>query len=109
MGFRLRLLCVLHERVDGTGLCESRRAKQTAVAVATRCPELDRIVTAVGQTIVEAEFEAAPDDLGLRHVDERRVNPETSALDAGARGQGRHMLERANEVRAAVRVARIVQ
>ena len=61
----------------GAGSCRSGRTGRPS----------GRVVAAVRQAVVEAEREAAPDDLGLGQVDERRVDRERPPLDAGPGGQ----------------------
>ena len=68
-------------------LGESLRAQQAAVTPSARPPAGLRVVAGVRQAIVEAERHAFPDDFGFAERDERRVNVEAAAFDAGARGE----------------------
>src|SRR5438067_6935885 len=94
---RRREMALTHQRIADAGFTESARAQHAAVAAAARTIA-DRIVTAVRQTVIEAEVAAAPDDVGLCHRDERRVNAEPRAFDAGARPEIGERLERRDEL-----------
>src|SRR3712207_9326233 len=61
------------------------------------------IVTAAGQAVIDAELQAALDDLGLGELDQGRVDGQLlPALDAGLGRQTGHALKGLNVFRAAV-------
>src|SRR5688572_2657213 len=76
------LSCGPRCRIEGTGLRESGGAKDTAIAAPAGASIRRRVVAAVRQPVVEPEREPAPDDLGLGELLQRRMNPESAALDA---------------------------
>src|SRR5262245_56040366 len=104
-----RAILAQEQRVGDTSFAESTRPQQAAIAAPARRAVLDRIVTAVGQAVVDAECEAAPDDVGLTEVDKWRLHAKPSAFDAGAGRKIRQALERGNELGPAIGVTRIVQ
>src|SRR2546428_831394 len=77
---RVPAILVYAPRIGDAGLGESFGAQQATVAVPARRPAGPGIVAARGQAVVEAEIEAAPDDLGLGHRDERRVHAHARAF-----------------------------
>ena len=77
------------QRVGHAGRDKAFRAQDTAVAASARESRRRRIVAAVREAVVQPERDAATDDLGLRQLDERRVDAEARAFDAGARRDAR--------------------
>src|SRR5215208_5371622 len=76
------------DRVGHPGFGKAGRAQDTAIAAAAWPPVAARIVTTVSQAVVEAELNAAPDDLRLRQGLQRRVDAKPLALDTAGRCQG---------------------
>src|SRR4029453_17124392 len=81
-------------RIVGPGLRKAPGPEKAAVAVPARAPAGRRIVAAPRQTVVDAQREAAADDVGLRQLQERGEDRQRAAFDARARGQRGHALER---------------
>ena len=94
------------QRIGDACLGKSARSQDAAVAVAARTAVRQRVVAAVREAIVEPERNATPDDFCLGQRNERRVHAEAAALHARARGESRQRLERGDELRAAVGIAR---
>jgi hypothetical protein len=63
----------------------------------------------VRERVVHAKLQAAPDDLGLGEIDQRRQDAQPPALDASLGGQPREMLERAKILGATVGIAGVIQ
>src|SRR4051812_44668967 len=84
---------------------ESLLPQQTTIAPTARASLRIWIITTVCHRIVDAEFKALADDLRLGHPDQRRVDRERCAL----RPQPRHLLERFDKFRPAIRVSAVVQ
>ncbi len=61
------------------------------------------------QTVIEAELEAAPDDLALRQRDERRVHAKSGAFDTCTRGKCGERLEGMDEFRPAIGIPGVVE
>ena len=61
------------------------------------------------QTVVDTQFDTSSDDVSLRPIDQRRVNAERLPFDARLGGQDREPLERLDEFRAAVWIARVIE
>src|SRR5437867_11498517 len=80
--------------IPETRLAKSARAQQAAVAAAARRAVRRRVVATVGQTVIEAERDAACDDRRLRQLQQRSEDAERSSFDAGARRERRDPLER---------------
>ena len=97
------------QRVRHAGLGESSGPQHAAVAAAARLAVGATDRSSCGQPVVEAERQAAADDLGLRQADERRVDREAGAFDAGLRRERGHPLERLDELRPAVGIAGVVE
>jgi peptide/nickel transport system substrate-binding protein len=69
-------------RVGDAAGTEALQPQEARVAGATGHPGRGRIVAGGREAVVDAQCEAAPDDLGLRQRDERRVNRQPrAALD----------------------------
>ncbi len=67
------------------------------------------IVAGVGQAVIDAQLDAAADDLGFGPADQRGVDGESQpALDARLRGQVGHRGERGDVLRPAVGIAAVV-
>ena len=63
----------------------------------------------MGEAVVDAQLDAAADDLGLRQVDQRGVDRVSqAALDAGLRGQVGHRGEGGDVLRPAIGIAAVV-
>jgi hypothetical protein len=69
-----RAILAQEQRVGDAGLAESTRAQQAAITAPARRPILDRIVTAVGQAVIEPQRDA-----GSNHDAESVVEPECIA------------------------------
>ncbi len=68
-----------------------------------------RIVTAVGDSEIDAQGNPGPDDLRLVHELQRGPNPKLQlAFDTGFRGQIGHSFEGLDEVRPAVRIPAVI-
>ena len=61
------------------------------------------------QPVVQTERHAAADDVGLRHRDQRRANAKAAAFDASLRRKPGEVLECLDELRPAIRIARVVE
>src|SRR4051812_10233921 len=97
------------ERIGHAGFAESFCTKYAAVAGPAGPAVRPRIVAAVRETVIEAEPVAVADDLGFAHRDERRVDAEAAALDAGAGAEIGDTLEGGDEFGSAVGVAGIIE
>src|SRR5262245_16100233 len=106
---RLWAIGYADQRVRHPGFREAFRAQDAAVARSARCAVRLRIVTTVSQSILEAERDTVPDDLGFRHGDERSVHANARALDPRAGGNSRERLEYVEEFRAAVWIPGVVE
>ena len=112
MGWPLRIrtesraILAQEHGVGDAGFAEALGAQHAAVARAAGPSVGAGIVAAVRQAVVEAELQPAPDDVGLAERDERRVHAKPGALDAGARREVGETLERGDELRPAVGIAR---
>src|SRR5262245_62774182 len=80
----------------------------TRIARAARTPFPVGEVAGDGEREIHAERRAAPDDLRLREPDDRRVQLEPRALHRGLRREVREPLERRDELRPAIWIARVV-
>src|SRR5687768_378618 len=98
-----------HQRILDACFLKSTRAQNTAVALAAGGPLRQRIVAAVCQTVVEAQRDAALDNLSFRHRNQRRPNAELFPFDAGPGSQLSCTLECLDELRPAVGIAGIVE
>src|SRR5450759_3722402 len=91
MGFVLRIRkgapILAQKRIGGPGFGKAFCAKHATVAAPAGGARGRGIVATVGEAVVEAERQAAPDDVGFRERDERRADANRRPLDAGARGQ----------------------
>lgn len=67
-----------------------------------------RIVATVGESVVDAEGGSLLNDLGLGEVDERGVDVEASALDAGPGGDVGERLEGLDEDGATVGITAVI-
>src|SRR5215471_16504319 len=83
-------------------------AQAAAVASAAGTPIGQWIVAAVSEAEIEAELESTTNDVAFPEGDERRPDTESRPLDTGARAEIGHTFERLYELRAAVRIARVV-
>ena len=99
----------LQDWIERAGLAEAFRAQQAAVASPARAPVRGRVVAAVGEPVVEPQLETRADDLGLRHVNERREDAQPRAFDSGPRRQRGEPFERLEVFRPAIRIARVVE
>ena len=101
-----------HECSTGSvsaGFEESLRTQQAAVAAPAWRAVGARIVAAVGEAVVEAELHSRGDDLRLRQAQQRREDAQSRAFHAGLRGERGQALERLEVLRAAVRIAGVVE
>src|SRR2546422_5348132 len=99
-------------REQGIGdaeLLEPLGAQQARVAPQARRAILPGVVAAAGERVVDAELDAAAQDAGLGELDERGVDLQPRALDAGPGRELRHLLEGREILRPAVRVAAVVE
>src|SRR5437660_12865385 len=103
-----RIAC-RQERIADASLAEPFCAELTAVAAAARRARGTGIVATAREPVIEVEREASSNDIGLAQIDERRVDVELRAFDAGARRNCGQRLERPDERRAAIRVAGIIE
>ena len=85
-------------RVCNTDLRETCGTESTAVAPPTRPAAGAGIVAAMGNAVIKTESEPLPDDIGLGHRLQRRVDPKSPTADAVGGGQRRQPLERGNEL-----------
>src|SRR5262245_47947157 len=68
-----------------------------------------RVVATVSQPVIESERKAAANNLRFRQCNERGVNVKARTLDASASRQRCQRLEGADEFRATVGIARVVE
>src|SRR5436309_657579 len=95
--------------IDGTRFREPLRAQTAAVAPAARTPLRRRIVAARREAVVEAERQAAADDLRLAELEQGREDLERPSLDARACRQRGDALDRLQVFRPAVGIPRIIE
>src|SRR5262245_15160970 len=106
---RTRLTCRVQERIPCPGLSKSPSTQEAAVTPATWLAFRAGVVAAVGQPVVQTQLEPDPDDAGFGQMLQGRPDPRRPALDALACAQARKVLERRDELRAAIRIARVVE
>src|SRR3954453_21739869 len=92
-------------RIGNARFLESLPPQDARVAVPARPPRGIGVVARVRERVVDAELDAAADDVALGHVDERRHAARPAMLDAAARARLDHALERAEDLRPAVGIA----
>src|ERR1019366_5375471 len=113
MGWGLRIRkdspILAQKRIGGPAFGEASCPQQATIAVSARPARRAGVVTAVGEAVVEAERQPAPDDVGFREGDERRAHADPCALDAGARGERRQRFERPDELGTAVGITGIIE
>src|SRR5574340_985818 len=83
-------------------------AQAAGIAPAAGPPFAIRLIAGHRQAVIHAELDAAPDNLRLGPVDERRMDMEGAAFHRGAGGEIGHFLEGREILRPAVRVARVI-
>src|SRR5436190_5111738 len=76
-----------------TSLREPSRTKCATVTPAARPSVRIGVITAVRQSVVQAEFDSLPDDFRHGHHRQRGVNPECTSLHTFCGRQRREMLE----------------
>src|SRR5687767_2422067 len=96
-------------RIGQPRVLEALPAQATAVARAAVQPLGSRIVARPAHASIEPEPVAFPYDIGLGHVLQRRVDLERFAFDPRLRGELSQPLERGDELRSAIRIARIIE
>src|SRR5258706_10957082 len=74
----------------------------------TRPPVGSRVVAGVREGVVDTKIDAAPDDVPLRQVDQRRAECRCAVLDPTLRPAQDDLLKGGDEVEAAVGVAAVV-
>src|SRR3954452_25163070 len=74
----------------------------------TRPPLGSRVIAGVRERVVDTKIDAAPDDVALAHVDQRRAECRRAVLDAALRPAKDDLLERGDEVGTAVGVAAVI-
>src|SRR5436305_9871500 len=82
-------------RIGNAGLLESLPPQEARVAMPARPPVGVGVVAGVRDGVVDAELRAAADDVGLRHLHERRDDLRLAVLDAAPRPALDHALKRA--------------
>src|SRR5215831_6806261 len=98
------------QRVWNPGFPEPLLPQEARVAMTTRPPRHGGVVAGCGQGEVEAQAGAEPDDVCLGQAQERGADPKReSSLDAGLGSQVGRRLERFEELRPAVGIARVVE
>src|SRR6185436_9523326 len=102
-------LSLRYERIDLARLLEASGTKHATVTSTAGSPIWVRRVTAVRQTVVESKGHPPRDDPSFGEIDERGVHCERRTLDTSTRRHPGERLERPNELRAAVRIARVVE
>src|SRR5687767_9991885 len=98
-----------YERVGCTSFCKTGRSQPATVAVAARSAIGRRIVTAVREAVIKTERQAEANDVGLRQLNERRVDRQRPPLDSSLGSQAGQLFEGADEFGPAVRVARVIK
>src|SRR5438552_14187930 len=93
--------------IRGAELFEPLGAQQARVAAPARRAIRPGVVAAAGERVVDAELDAAAQDACLGELDERGVDLQARALDAGPGRELRHLLEGREILRPAVRVAAV--
>src|SRR5208283_5666785 len=87
---------------------EPRRAQAARITADARKSQPVRLVARYGHAVIHSHRDALADDLGFGEADQRRLDLEAAALDTGLGGEPREALERGDEFRAAVRIARVI-
>ncbi len=95
-------------RIGNAGRHEPLAPQPARVASTARTPLLVRAVAGHRERVIDAELDAAADDLRLRERHERRVDRDRRTLHAALRRQPRERLERRDELGTTIRIARIV-
>src|SRR5205085_487599 len=103
------LLLSVEYGVVHTSLREASRTKCATVAPSARSSVRVRVITAVRQSVVQAERNSLPDDLRLGQHLQRGVNPECTALHTFCGRQRCELLEGGDVLGPAVRVAGVVE
>ena len=89
---------------------EAFLAEQAGVALAAGRACGPRVVATAGERVIDAEGDAAGDDLRFGQRDERRVDREPlAAFDAGLGGEVGHLLKSGDVFGAAIGVAGVVE
>src|SRR5690349_13367301 len=101
-------MSTIARRVIDACVSEALAAEPARVAATAGAAFVVGLVAGNGAREVDAVTQAGLDDLGFRPRDQRRVHPEALAFDPGLGRQVRERLERADELRPAVRIAGIV-
>src|ERR1700737_4255506 len=83
-------------------------AQQARVAMPARPPFRVGVVARERQRIVDAERNAATDDVGFRHLDQWRNESGLAVLDSAARAAKDHVLKCCDELRPAVGIAAVI-
>src|SRR5687768_6249076 len=96
------------ERVRCTSFCKARGTQPATIATVARSAVGPRIVAAVCEPVVETQRQSQSDDVGLRQLDQRRVNGQRAALDAGPSGKAGQLLEGADEFGTAIGIPGVV-
>src|SRR5690348_15164102 len=91
-------------RIGHAGLLEAALPEQAGIAMAAGEAARVRVITRMGQRIIDAQRNSFADDLRLSHADERRDDARLAALHAAARAGNDDALERFDELRPAVRI-----
>jgi hypothetical protein len=100
----------IRQRILEASLRKSPAAQKTGVALSTGGAVFFGIITAVSTRIVDSQGKSFPDNLFLRHVNERGMNLQYPfALCPGPGGQPGHFCKGLKLCRPAVRVAAIIQ
>src|ERR1700686_4831892 len=84
---------LIDRRVRSARLSKTTVSDEARITMPARPPLRVGVVAGVGQRIVDAEGEAATDDLGLGHSDERRDEARLTAFVSAARSSQNHLLE----------------
>src|SRR5215213_7592310 len=96
--------------VGNPGLVEPFSTKLTGVAVAASEAVGGGIVAAQRERVVDAEGASELDDLALAEMEQRRLDAHgRGTLDAAARGEVGHVLERLDVLGTAIGIARVVE
>src|SRR5258706_8242618 len=74
----------------------------------TRPPVGSRVIAGVRERVVDIKIDAAPDDVPLRQVDQRRAECRRAVLDAALRPAKDDLLKGSDEVGAAIGVAAVI-
>src|SRR5689334_25172144 len=99
-----------YQRVPDARLREAFLAQQAGVALAAGTALLVRIIAAMRQPEVHSQLGGQAHDIGFAELDQRGMNLDMrAAFDAGFGRQIGHVFESVDELRAAIRVAGIIQ